>query len=301
MKKYFILFVFIFIETNLIACDICGCGSGSYYIGLMPQFHKNFVGIRYRYSIFDSHLGHSHHGIFATQETFRTTEIWGRFYPHQKVQVLAFLPYQFNSQAENGVTKNLQGLSDALIITNYNIFNTLYDTTVFKHSFWLGGGMKLATGKYQYEQADHQQVANPNFQLGTGSNDFILTANYLIRYRKFGLNTDVSYKINTKNSQNYRFGNRLSGNLQVFYIRNLGSLGMMSSAGFYFEKSAIDLRNGYLVENTGGGLVAGTLGLDVFFKNISVGVNFQNPLAQNLADGQIKAQNRVLGHFTFTF
>jgi hypothetical protein len=83
MKKYFILFVFIFIETNLIACDICGCGSGSYYIGLMPQFHKNFVGIRYRYSIFDSHLGHSHHGIFATQETFRTTEIWGRFYPHQ--------------------------------------------------------------------------------------------------------------------------------------------------------------------------------------------------------------------------
>ncbi len=75
----------------------------------------------------------------------------------------------------------------------------------------------------------------------------------------------------------------------------------MPNVGFYFEKSATDLKNNYLVENTGGGLIAVTLGLDVFFKNISLGFNYQNPLAQNLADGQIKAQNRTLLHLTYLF
>jgi hypothetical protein len=123
----------------------------------------------------------------------------------------------------------------------------------------------------------------------------------MIRYRKFGVNADISYKINTQNSQNYRFGNRLSGNLQAFYIRRLGSFGFMPSGGFYFEKSATDLKNNYLVENTGGGLLATSLGMDMFFKRISVGTNYQIPIAQDLADGQIKAHNRFLVHFTFLF
>lgn len=301
MKKYLVLFLIVFTKIDVTACDICGCGSGSYYFGLMPQFHKNFVGMRYRYSAFDSHLGLGYGGLFATQEVFRTTEIWGRFYPHRKVQMLAFLPYQFNSQKEKGGTKNLNGLGDAVITANYNVFNTLYDTTVFKHSFWIGGGMKLATGKHEYDESNMAQVANPNFQLGTGSNDFMLTANYTLRYRKFGVNTDLTYKINTQNAENYRFGNRLSGNLQGFYVKRIGSVGFMPNAGLYFENSATDLKNNYLVENTGGNLLAATLGMEVFFKSISMGINFQQPIAQNLANGQIKSQNRVLLHLTFLF
>jgi len=302
MKKYFLFFLIIFAQMDAFACDVCGCGAGSYYIGLMPQFHKNFVGMRYRYSVFDSHLGRSSQSnVFATQEIFRTTEIWSRFYPHQKVQILAFLPYHSNTQIESRVAKNLQGIGDVMTIANYNVFNTLYDTTVFKHSLWLGGGVKLATGKYKYNQADNRQVANPSFQLGTGSNDFLLTANYLIRYRKFGVNADISYKINTQNSQNYRFGNRLSSNLQAFYIRQIGSFGIMPSGGFYFEKSATDVKNNYLVENTGGSLLAASLGIDLFFKKLSCGFNFQSPISQNLADGQINASNRFLANFTFSF
>ncbi|SFE58756.1 hypothetical protein [Thermoflexibacter ruber] len=302
MKKYFVLFLVLLIKSNVLACDICGCGAGSYYIGLMPQFHKNFIGVRYRYSVFDSHLGRSsQNSVFATQEVFRTTEFWARFYPHQKVQILAFLPYQFNTQLEKGISKNLQGIGDGMMIANYNVFNTLYDTTIFKHSFWLGGGIKFATGKYQYDVSNHQQVANPNFQLGTGSYDFLLTANYTIRYRKFGINADVSYKINTQNSQYYRFGNRLSANLQLFYIRNIGNVGLMPNAGFYFESSASDTRNKYYVENTGGNLIATAAGVDIFFKSISAGLNYQIPTIQNLADGQIKAQNRTFIHLTLLF
>lgn len=302
MKKYFFLFLVLLIKSNVLACDICGCGAGSYYIGLMPQFHKNFVGVRYRYSIFESHLGRSSQSsVFATQEIFRTTEIWGRFYPHRKVQILAFLPYQFNTQLEKGIAKNLQGIGDAMVIANYNIFNTLYDTTVFKHSLWLGSGIKLATGKYRYNESSSQQVANPNFQLGTGSYDFLLTANYTIRYRKLGINADISYKVNTQNSQNYQFGNRLSANLQLFYIRNIGNIGFMPNTGVYLENSATDKRNNYYVENTGGNLLAATMGIDIFFKNLSAGLNYQIPTIQNLADGQIKAQNRAFIHLTFLF
>lgn len=305
MKKLlFVLISFIFLHSAN-ACDICGCGVGSYYLGLMPQFNKNFLGLRYRNLRFESHLNSR---ILRTREHFHTTELWGRFYPTSKLQVLTFLPYSFNYQTDiNNQRKDLRGLNDFMFLANYNLLNLQMqgDTLPrkWKHSFWLGGGVKIPTGKYDFNEQDGSQVANANFQLGSGSFDFLLTAFYNLRYEKLGFNQDISYKINTTNPKGYRFGNRFSGNSNVFYVHQFDkNFAIMPHTGLYYEFSAQDKRNETIIVETGGTLLAGNLGIDLYaFKKLSIGANTQIPLFQNLGNGEIRTLNRWNVHFSVLF
>jgi hypothetical protein len=60
MRK-FPLFVFLFLAVKATyACDICGCSSGNYFIGPLPQFRLHFFGTRYSYRTFHTRLATDH-------------------------------------------------------------------------------------------------------------------------------------------------------------------------------------------------------------------------------------------------
>lgn len=280
------------------ACDLCGCGVGNYYLGVMPQFQKNFIGLRYRYSAFDSHLNGTseYSSLFQTQERFYTTELWARIYPSPKWQILAFVPYQFNFQDEQNQTKTLSGLADISVLAQYELVNTTRDSInqLFEHSLFVGGGVKLPTGRYNFDETNQNQVANANFQLGSGSTDFLWTLQYTIRYKKAGLTSDISYKVNTSNSNAYRFGNRISTNLNVFYIKQLGKVGLMPLVGTYYEHSQKDIRVSKKVNDTGGYLLASSFGLQAFTNRLMFGATYQMSFKQSLANQNVRALNRVI-------
>ena len=306
MKKHiFILFIINILTTySLFACDICGCGVGSYYVGIMPQFQKHFVGIRYKNASFRSHLLYS--PVLQTEENFQSTELWARIYPLPKMQVLAFVPYNFNAQRTNTNYLTANGLGDITLLANYNLFKTVDSLkTVWKHNVLVGGGVKLPTGKYEYNTRP-DEVANPNFQLGTGSMDFLLSLTYTLRYQKAGINTDLNYKINTQNSDQYRFGNKVSGSLSGFYITDFGKnlfkrLVLMPNAGVYWEHSQTDTRSAKNIQETGGYLVNANIGLETYYTTWAFGLSYQTPLSQNLAQGQIRSADRLVLHLTKMF
>lgn len=286
------------------ACAICGCGAGNYYFGILPQYQKNFVGVRYLGYSFTSHVGAGYNPYEATHETFQTTELWMRFYPVNRLQIVTLIDYNFNSQLDKGVTKNLQGFGDIPILINYNILNTTFqplsDKRLLNHNLFIGGGVKLPTGKYKYEE-DPKQVANANFQLGTGSVDFILSTMYTLRFKRFGLSVDGNYKINTANSNKYQFGNRVSGTASIFYIQQIKKFGLMPNIGMYLENSLRNKQYGISIDNTGGDAYFLSVGLETYYKKISMGVNIQSPVAQHLADGNSRAHEKVMAHITFLF
>jgi hypothetical protein len=168
------------------------------------------------------------------------------------------------------------------------------------HNLWVGGGVKFPTGKYQYTE-DQATVANPSFQLGSGSTDFMLNTIYTLRYKQVRLNTDLTYKINSYNSNDYKFGDKVSGTASLFYIHQIGKVGLMPNTGIYYETSAKNINKDAEVLETGGDALFTSYGMELYAKKFSVGLNLQNPLSQNLGAGRIQSHSRTMVHFTFLF
>jgi hypothetical protein len=294
-----------------INCDLCAC-----YLGIDPHYNMNTFGIRFRHrgyinepapgndainstdaagneppSVF--HEGHSHSG---KKESYNTFEIWGRYYINPKIQVLFSIPFSRN-EIDNG---NISGFGDAYVITQYQIFNTDVDgDTKFRNRLFMGGGLKFPTGKYN--QTTGTGSFEPHFQTGTGSIDFILNSTYLATYNQAGLSTDVSYRINTRNSNDYKFADRLNINSSFFYKIRSDNMTFLPNAGIYLEQAEKDHSKNSVDENSGGSVLFATFGIDFYLKGFSLNFNFQKPVSENLNGVQPKNDKRIVAGFGYSF
>ncbi len=305
IKKLLIVSIIVLITSNQSqACDVCGCSLGGSYYGILPQFQKNFIGLRWSQAKFFAHMNHGTVlGEEHSHDTYSKVELWGRYYVNDKIQVFAFIPYGYNSMDGTEQKIKTQGLGDVSVLTNYLILNTGEDETKkLKHTLLAGGGIKLPTGKYDLE--DNGLIVNRNFQLGTGSVDFILSGIYTIRYQKVGINTEAGYKINTRNSQEYLFGNQFHASTRFFYWQNIKSLSLLPNVGVYYEEAA-QHRDGEIIQvNTGGNALLLSAGLELYYQKFSIGATLQNPVKQHynsddIAD--IKSKDRLTLSVSFSF
>jgi hypothetical protein len=283
------------------ACDICGCANSGSYFGLMPQSNKSVIGIRYNYLNFTTHPASQ---VLRTEEKFNVTELYARFFPIKRVQIMAFLPYRMDQQITTSGTKKQNGFGDMTIFANYNILNTLMDrenSSKFTHTLMVGGGIKLPTGRFKYDENDVLQVANANFQPGTGSTDFILNAFYTVNLDQWGLGFNVSRKFNTTNSQEYHFGNQLYGTMDLYRSFKVGNITLTPTVGLYAEQSARGTKNDVVLDETGGRQLNGTVGVNLFSNRWTLGINGQKPITQKSNSGHVVAKERVLVQVGFLF
>lgn len=306
MKKIIILLVAVFSFLGTMACDICGCGVGSYYVGILPEFSKKIIGTRYRYSALTTHVGPGGATSYlTTQERFHTAEVWGGWTIGKKFRLMAYVPVSFVQKTNQGITHRKEGLGDMGVQGFYRVFDNRRTTEKNKmliHTLWMGAGIKAPTGKYDSNEKDGNTGTANVFQLGTGSIDFTLNAMYDLRLQDAGINTTASYKINTLNKEDYRYGNKLSSSLQLYYkFRIMDRATLAPNIGLVAETAAKDIFEGYAEDMSGGNFLAGSLGTELAFKNISLGGNFQLPVSQKLAGGFVKAGNRAMLHVAIIF
>ena len=301
MKKILILFLILRASAPAWSCDACGCANSGSYFGLMPQSHKSMLGVRYSLLNFETHPGSEY---FHTKETFQVTELYARFYPAKRVQAMVFLPYRSDRQITPAETKQQRGLGDATLLLNYNLLNTFMDSDKnrrLNHSLQLGGGVKVPTGRFHYDENNPLAVANANFQPGTGSTDFIVNAFYTLTAGKWGAVLALSQKLNTTNERGYRFGNQTYGSVDAFHTFNKGNVSIMPHLGLYAEHSAFGTQNGRIVHESGGDLLNGTAGVSIFANRWAAGVSVQKPLAQNLSSGEVISKARGMVQVAWLF
>src|SRR5258705_9875683 len=196
MKKILLTVVILFTLFSVSACEICGCGVGNFYLGMLPHFKSKFFGIRYQYMHYHTQLK-----VDKTQfsnDYYKTVELWTGFNIGNKWQVLAFVPYRINKQFTDDGIKEQNGFGDISLLMNYNLLHTRKKNghSNIEQQLWIGGGFKLPTGKNNADVTSAN--ANPgdvNWQSGTGSIDFLLNAAYDITIDKVGFNTSLNYKI----------------------------------------------------------------------------------------------------------
>jgi hypothetical protein len=308
MKK---VLSFIFLSAwmlNAMACDICGCGVGSYYLGIMPEFNKRFIGLRYQYKSLETHLGpDGERTVLTNDETYQSVELWGAWNFGKKWRVMAIVPYNINLRKIKAAdeTGKKFGLGDIVLMGHYKILEikkTNDKNKMIVHTLWGGAGIKLPSGKYK----DEDEVANSpnNFQLGSGSTDFMFNLVYDFRKMDFGINSNVSYKVNTENKNDYRYANKFTTNVLAYYkfaLKN-DKYKISPNIGGMFDIQSKDVLYGkYDVATSGGYSLAAVAGAEVNLKKISFGGNYQLPVSQNLADHRVKSKSRFLVHVSYAF
>lgn len=302
MKKIFLIItITISSFSTTYACEICGCGQGNYFLGLMPQFKHHFIGFRYHFKRFNTVMADD--PTQFSRDYYKTMELWGGWNFGKKWQVLAVIPYNFVHQvSDDGITNN-QGIGDIALMVNYKLFDKSKTTKgkTITQQLWIGAGIKAPTGKFNVDATDPALIAIANTQTGTASTDFMLNAMYNISINKIGINTSSSYKLNTTNSDKYTFGNRFSASSIASYTIKKDQISILPNLGLLYEHTAINKLNKQQVAQTGGYLLTAAGGVEVGYKKFTVGANIQLPISQRFASGQTELKLKGMMHVTYAF
>ncbi len=288
------------------ACDICGCGVGSYYLGILPEYSQRFAGLRYQFKTLSTHLGPDGQATpLSTEEVYQSAELWGGWNFGKRWRVLSIVPYHFIQKENQRDRGRKNGPGDIALMGYYKVFDHMgmAQGKLLVQSFWVGGGVKLPTGRY--ESGNRQAgTQDPNiFQLGTKSTDMSLHLAYDIRWNDLGLNLNANYKMNTANSDQYRYGNKWTMNGLVYHkFRVFRQFTLAPNAGILYETAARDVEEKqFEVAVSGGYSLSAVAGIEWNSKSISFGANYQHVSRQSLAEGRVKAGSRWMLHASIPF
>lgn len=265
-------------STN--ACDICGCNLGGYSFGILSQNPTHFVGWKYSRSQFRASIDNSFIADEYSKDTYHRAELMGRLVIGKKWQLNAVIPYSVNVMDGNIEDALVSGLGDPLLIAYFNVFNTTSKgDRKFYHSLFSGGGLKLPFGKS--DARSEEALINRNFQLGTGSLDYLASAIYTMKYRSWGMNFEGAYKINGINSDKYRFGNQTNLSAKVFYALIKPEYSLLPFIGWNQEEAGRHQAHGIWQTNTGGSMSFLSCGLQFFYSRWMMNIQYEWLAAQN--------------------
>ncbi|MBC6988620.1 hypothetical protein [Hymenobacter sp. BT491] len=289
-------------------------------MGITPYDNQSGVSLMHRYRIFNgyqdygqsskffpggvrpffpSHLNsdngyeHEHHGDPTDYEAFRVLELRGKYFLSQRVELNAFVPFVMNTSQINSKQLNASGIGDVTIFAGYHLIRAI-ETAGVQSRLIVGGGVKLPTGNFRQVSADGHRYPLLN-QVGTGTTDGFVYANYIGSFHNVGLSVNSSYRRSTRNAFENSLAPSTTTFASLFYRLPLGTNWQVyPSAQFFYEKTKGEMLEGHLTgEHAMNNALLGP-GLDVYYKNLSLNASVQLPVYTGTTDHPASAGRMVL-------
>ena len=279
MRNSILIIILCCLSNPISACDVCGNGNTINAIGLLPQFAQSFIGFRYgKQTFITTHPS----GNGKESDQFKQFEITARYVASNRFQIAVSFPYAINQQVGISNIKS-SGLGDvSLFLTHTTIPSKKLYQSNWYHALQFMFGLKMPTGQYKNDFSS--SAYNEHLYPGTGSWDFIPALNYVITYKKFGLNIDCNAKFNSSNKITYKMGNQFNGSMRWFYNKILSSVNYIPFIALGFSKNNHDENAFNMVAYTGGEEINYQFGADVKIKSYLIGFQYLKPLVQNWND-----------------
>lgn len=271
-------------------CDACGCSASGGSMGFSSMLNNNFIGIRYVFQSYSAKEGVFNNSPWI-KENFNTAQIWSRIPISKRIQITTLMPYHDNNRnLPSTGTETISGIGDLTVMGLYTIYKTPSDSMpTYSHKLQFGAGIKAPTGQYK---VNNNATLNPSFQLGTGSWDYLLVAEYVIKRKQLGFNSVFSYTYKTENQKQYQFGNQLNYSGTLFYLLDLRKLKLVPQGGVAGEVYGENKQVKQIVPNTKGEILFSKFGIELGRDKWSIGLNSMLPINQNLTGGNVKANYR---------
>ncbi len=271
-------------------------------MGLLPLVHRHFLGARWQgqgYRTF------AHGSEVNSREYFYAWDVWGRWMPHPRWQVMALIPYQYNlREFDDAQRQRVRGLGDVSLLAQFSVFDPLMSRArSWRHVLQVGGGVKLPTGDFRLRATTNglEEALPPAMQPGTGSTDVLASALYVLSRGRWGISADASYRLTGVNGDGYRFGPRVNGAFRLFYVGLWRKIAWTPYLGAQLDHRQADFLEGEQQPETGGWAVLATAGLEVFAQNLAFSLTWSQPQAYELSGGFVVPQGRLSASIAILF
>jgi len=277
--------------------------------------------------IIDKHDGEATDAIplgktYTYAEAYNSYDVVANIYLSKKFQINSSINFSDNYLKQNdSIIDNIGGIGDLNILLKYQLYNSSKTedsilTNKFLHRLTIGGGVTLPTGNYnKYTVVDYVTEFTPNtiigspiieldphLQAGTGSFGYLVLLEYLLKLNSFGINSNISYKLNTTNKNNFRLANRFNVNTSVFTLAKLSKkIKLMPKLGLSYESSKQDSYNDKPFINSGGEVLFFNYGLNLYINKLGVEFIYYQPIKEYLMGIQPYNKQRIISQLTYYF
>jgi len=301
MKKNAFLFLGMCLSSSSIwTCNLC-----SIYMNIEPNDLKNSFGFNYRFRNFehnniqrtivettDKHVLGSTMLTEATKqkERFNSFDLWVNYFVKDKLQLFANMTFTDNTYLEDdSILHNISGPGDLTVITKYLLYNSMVmESSKLTVRVQVGGGVKFPIGSFNKTYVETpssnykggtvyqkpEEILDPHFQPGTGSLDYILLTEVQIRRKNVGLRTDLSYRINGRNRNDFVFANRFNASTHLFSQLKYKKVNLIPLVVLNFEIRRRDQFEGSDFTNSGGSMLLLSYGTKIYVKKMAFGAAY---------------------------
>lgn len=244
----------------------------------MPRDQYNFIGmgfnLRHFYVFDDDELARSN--VF-----YSNVNVSAGYRIFHNFQLTLSVPYFYNVHASASSTESysntIQGIGDIALGAVYVLYSNKNDKDARVRSHLSASlDVELPTGKFNNNYLEDDLPAA--MSTGSQSFDFQGGLQYAGQIKKWGLRAFTSYKVNTYNTYNFKFGDQFSFAGYFYRQCKIKKTGISPFAGVSYWNIANDKRGNEVQTGIGGQSIDGALGVECSTRHLNFGANVLLPI-----------------------